>query len=133
MQGRPLLLAYEFIEDARRISERFGGVVLGEQDDSSSAITAFNRGQIPLLLVQPASAAYGLNLQEACATICFFGPTWNLEHYTQLIGRVWRQGQKAAAVVVHIIMARRTRDARVVAAIKAKVETQDALDLYLMS
>lgn len=133
MQGRPLLLAYEFQEDAARIAAKFGGVDLGRQKDTTKTLKSFNKGDIPLLLAHPASAGYGLNLQEACSTVCWYGPTWNLEHYIQFNGRIARTGQSQTEVVVHHIIAKGTRDIKVMAGLKAKAATQDELDRYLIS
>jgi len=125
MQGRPLLVAYEFVEDAVMIHERIPGVVdLGAVKDPTAIINAFNRGAIPVLIAHPASAGHGLNLQEACNTLCCYGITWNLEYYQQFIARVWRQGQKAPNVVVHHIVCRGTKDEAVMNALHGKDITQ---------
>jgi SNF2 family DNA or RNA helicase len=65
-----------------------------------------------------------LNLQEACSTVCWFGITWNLEHYQQLIARVWRQGQIAPFVMVHHIGTKDTKDEDVMKALEYKDRTQ---------
>ena len=125
MQGRPLLVGYEFQEDARRILERFPQAIdLGAARNPEGVVAAFNKGDVPILLAHPASAGHGLNLQEACNTVCWYSPTWNLEHRIQFIARVWRQGQKASAVVVHNILTRGTKDEDVTLAVQKKDVTQ---------
>jgi SNF2 family DNA or RNA helicase len=86
---------------------------------------AWNRGEIPLLLCHPASLSHGLNLQHGGHIVCWFGLTWNLEHYQQLIGRLNRQGQQNG-VIVHHIIAKGTIDQRVLKALNAKGATQSS-------
>lgn len=47
-----------------------------------------------MLLVHPASAGHGLNLQDGgCIAIWYTLPNWNLELYQQANARIYRQGQ----------------------------------------
>ena len=57
----------------------------------------------------------------------WFGLTWSLELYQQTVARLWRQGQKEeTTVVIHLITAG-TIDERVLAALRRKDQTQEAL------
>jgi SNF2 family DNA or RNA helicase len=71
---------------------------------------------------------HGLNLQEICHDICWFGITWDLELYQQAIARVWRQGQKNPVVVCHHIVAKDTLDAVVIERLGQKDSTQTKLN-----
>jgi SNF2 family DNA or RNA helicase len=97
-------------------------------------IDAFNKGDIPVLLAHPASAGHGLNLQEVCHHVCFYGLTWDLDLYHQFYKRVWRQGQPNNRVFVHRILADRTLDKTVARALRNKDATQkeflDAIRSY---
>ena len=84
----------------------------------------FNTGAIPLLIGHPGSMGHGLNLQENCSRVCWYGLTWNLEHYDQAIRRVYRQGQKAKGVMVYRILAKDTLDEDVVNTLFGKDKTQ---------
>ena len=129
MQGRPLLVAYEFIEDGIMLQERFPAAIdLGKCKDVQSVVNRFNRGEIPLMIAHPASAGHGLNLQESCNTVCWYSMTWNREWYDQFVARVYRQGQKAGSVVVHHIICRNTKDEDVMAALASKDKTQKAFN-----
>ena len=129
MQGRPLLVAYEFEEDAAMIAERFPWAInLGKSKKIERDIEAFNRGELPMVYAHPASVGHGLNMQEACNTICWYGITWNLEHYIQFNGRVHRSGQQAGSVMVHHIVCRGTKDEDVMKALEDKGATQDAFN-----
>ena len=125
MQGRPLLVAYEFEEDAAMIAERFPDAVnLGKSKHIERDIDAFNRGDIPMAYAHPASVGHGLNMQEACNTICWYGITWNLEHYDQFNARVYRSGQRAGAVMVHHLVCKGTKDEKVMKVLEGKDRTQ---------
>jgi len=134
MQGRPLLLGYEFQADADRIVARFPGAVnLGKVKDTNKVIGDFNYGLIPLLLGHPASVGHGLNLQEKCHDVGWYGDPWDLELYQQFIARVWRQGQPSPIVTVHHIVARGTRDLKVAAALADKDRTQEKFNAAILS
>ncbi len=136
---KPLLVAYEFQHDLTIIKHYMknefkfepryigGGSTTEEVADS---IEAWNAGELPMLLVNPASAAHGLNLQSGGHHLCWYSLTWNLEHYIQLNGRLWRQGQEKG-VFVHHLIASKTIDEVVWKALEAKDATQLKLLSYL--
>lgn len=126
--GKPVLVAYWFKHDLERIEERLAERKIPferlEKDDS---IRRWNKGEIPVALIHPASAGHGLNLQEGGNTLIWFGLTWSLELYQQTVARLWRQGQKAGTVVVQHIVTANTIDEKVLEALEAKDKTQSAL------
>ena len=124
--GNPVMVVYWFKSDLSRIEERLGekGIAFERLDDSDS-IDRWNRGEIPVLLLSPASAAHGLNLQGGGSHIIWFGLTWSLELYQQTNGRLWRQGQKAKTVVINHIITKNTIDERILAVLKNKDATQE--------
>lgn len=133
MNGRPLLVMYEFIEDGKAIQRRFPHAVnVTGSKDIERVVRDFNAGKIPLLVGHPRSAGHGLNLQEACSDICWFGITWDLELWIQAIARIWRQGQPSATVQNHIILAADTTDEGVLAGLLAKEQKSDAIDQALI-
>ena len=123
MNGKPLLVAYWFRHDAERIEERLPCVRL----DTDDAIARWNRGEIHVALIHPASAGHGLNLQSGGSTLVWFGITWSLELYQQTVARLYRQGQNSNTVVVQHIIAEGTIDERILRALKRKDKTQAAL------
>ncbi len=126
--GKPVLVAYWFKHDLERIKERLQKLhVPFSQLDSSESITRWNRGELPVALIHPASAGHGLNLQTGGNTIIWFGLTWSLELYQQTNARLWRQGQTAETVVLHHIISKGTIDERVMKALSDKDRTQTAL------
>ena len=124
----PLLVAYWYRHDLERISERLRKlhIPFGRLDKPED-IRRWNSGEYPVMLIHPAAAGHGLNLQHGGSTIAWFSLPWSLELYTQTVDRLFRQGQKAGTVSVIHIMAKDTIDGRIVRALKDKDDTQAAL------
>lgn len=126
--GNPVMVVYWFKSDMARIEERLKEKdILFEKLDDTDSIERWNRGEIPVLLLSPASAAHGLNLQSGGSHIIWFGLTWSLELYQQTNGRLWRQGQKSKTVVINHIITKDTIDERILAVLKSKDATQEEL------
>lgn len=132
MQGRPLLLCYEFIEDANIIEANFPQAVnISKVKNTLAVVEAFNAGKIPLLIGHPRSMGHGLNLQETCRDICWYGITWDLELYQQAIARIWRQGQPSSVMMCHHIVAKATKDVDVSETLSKKDATQNRLNMAI--
>ena len=126
--GQPLMVAYWYKHDLIRIEERLKSLgVQYEKLDSDSSIEKWNKGELPVALVHPASAGHGLNLQSGGSTLVWFGITWSLELYQQTNARLYRQGQTASCVKIIHIIAKGTIDERIVKALSDKDNTQAAL------
>ena len=97
-----------------------------EEINTSADIDKWNKGEMPVALIHPASAGHGLNLQQGGSTIVWFGLTWSLELYQQLNARLYRQGQKET-VVMHHIIAKDTIDENVIKALEKKDLSQNSL------
>jgi len=128
--GQPLLLLYEFDFEREMIQKKFNCPALGggvSMKKAAEIEAAFNRGEIPLLIGQPAAMGHGLNLQEACHHVLWYGLTWNLELYDQATRRVYRQGQQAGTVFVYRLVAEETIDEVVRDSLAGKDRTQTVL------
>lgn len=121
--GQPLLVAYWFQHDLERISQRFP---VARQLKTDADIQAWNRGEIPLALIHPASAGHGLNLQAGGNLLVWFSLTWSLELYQQTNARLYRQGQEKPVTITHLV-AGGSIDENVLAALERKDTTQAAL------
>lgn len=120
--GKPLLVAYWYKHERDRIQERFQvREILTSKD-----IDDWNAGKIPVALMHPASVGHGINLQQGGSTLVWFGLTWSLELYQQTNARLWRQGQKHAVVIQHLVTAG-THDEDVMRALERKDMGQAAL------
>ena len=121
--GKPVLVAYWFKHDLARIKAKFPFV---REIKTDADIRAWNRGEIEVGIIHPASAGHGLNLQTGGSTLIWFGLTWSLELYQQTNARLYRQGQKNT-VVIHHIITKGTIDERVLKALEKKEKTQNSL------
>lgn len=125
LDGKQLLVAYEFGHDLERMLARFPTMkaLAGNGDQVQQIEDDWNNGKIKLLAAHPASVGHGLNMQKGSANhLCWFSATWNLEHFDQLIRRLRRQGSQAAFVVNHILAVRGTID-------ELKIESLDGKDV----
>jgi hypothetical protein len=113
LDGEPLLIAYEFVEDLRAIRRALGNVpALGGEtsgDDAKRLVEAWNARAIPLLAFHPASAGHGLNLQHGGSRMAWLSPSWSAELTEQAIARIYRPGQ-TQRVTVHVCVAVGTVD-----------------------
>lgn len=121
--GEPVLVAYWYKHERDRIMARFPQAV---QLKDSDTIAAWNRGEIPMLLVHPAGAGHGLNLQDGGHIVVWFGPTYDGELNEQLIDRLYRQGQKETTSVIYLV-AEGTVDLDAMASLEAKANGQEAM------
>lgn len=125
LRGKPALVFYNFQHDKDRIQKalKSTGLIVRElkrtQDEND-----WNAHKIDVLLAHPASAAYGLNLQEGGNHVIWFGLTWNYELYSQANKRLHRQGQKEKVIIHHLICSD-TRDEDVMQAIDKKDDAQN--------
>ena len=126
--GKPLLVAYWFKHDLDRIEERLNklGISYGRIDNEKNIIR-WNRKELTVGLIHPASAGHGINLQAGGSHLVWFSLTWSLELYQQTNARLYRQGQKAKTVVIQHIVTAGTIDERVLKALESKDKTQTSL------
>ena len=126
--GKTVLVAYWFKHDLMRIEQRLAEKKIAFQKlDSDASIKKWNKGELPVALIHPASAGHGLNLQSGGSTLVWFGITWSLEFYQQTVARLYRQGQSEGTVTNIHILAKDTVDERIMKALQEKDSTQSAL------
>lgn len=137
-QGQNILIAYHFASSLDRLKQRFPDAV--QMDKEGECVTKWNAGKINKLLAHPQSAGHGLNLQKGGHIIVFYDIPWSLELYQQFVGRLHRQGQVSPVNVIHLVAEGQVRDKKtgeiqpmetldsgVVAALKAKEDSQEWL------
>lgn len=131
--GEPLLVTYQFKTDLARIKKAFPQAK--EFDKRPETVEAFNRGEISMLLVHPASAGHGISLQDGSSKLVVFSQWWNLEEYQQVIERIGPMRQLQAGhprvVTVYHILAKDTIDYVALERKQSKRKIQDALLDYL--
>ncbi len=133
LNGKPLLVAYEFRHDLERLLKAFGDKTPylghGVSDLRASKIEKdWNSNKIPVLLAHPASAGHGLNLQKGNAChVAWFSMNWDYELYDQFLKRILRQGNSSDRIFNHIFVVDQTIDNKVQEARDQKHWTQAAL------
>jgi SNF2 family DNA or RNA helicase len=132
LEGEPLLIAYEFIEDLRTIRRAFGKVpVLGNPTrEAKQLIEDWNAGRLPLLAFHPASAGHGLNLQHGGSRMAWLSPSWSAELTQQAIARIYRPGQ-TQHVTIHVCVAAGTVDEMKRDRVIGKMSAQEAFRRHL--
>ena len=134
LDGEPLLVAYEFIEDLRTIRRAFGEVpALGGLTPAGEAkrlVEAWNAGALPLLAFHPASAGHGLNLQHGGSRLAWLSPSWSAELTEQAIARIYRPGQ-TQHVTIHVCVAAGTVDEMKRDRVLGKMSAQEAFKRHL--
>ena len=133
LDGEPLLIAYEFIEDLRTIRRAFGEVpALGGSTPAGAKqlVAAWNAGALPLLALHPASAGHGLNLQHGGSRMAWLSPSWSAELTEQAIARIYRPGQQRH-VTIHVCVAAGTIDEMKRDRVHGKRSAQEAFRRHL--
>lgn len=128
LNGEPCITFYGYQHDKDRILSSLAKsglrvrVYAGPEDGD-----AWNGGEIDVLLVHPASCAYGLNLQAGGRHIVWFTPTWSFELNDQARCRLWRQGSPYDKVYVHYLITQGCVDEDVLDVIRDRKKTHDAV------
>jgi SNF2 family DNA or RNA helicase len=127
LNGQPALVFYNFQHDLIRIKKALTGSGLRVRElKTPQDEEDWNNRKIDILLAHPASAAYGLNLQQGGNHVVWFGLNWALELYQQANKRLHRQGQ-TEKVIIHRLAVEGGVDEDVIAALEDKGVTQDKL------
>jgi SNF2 family DNA or RNA helicase len=116
---QPIIVFYGFDADKKAIEKRFSQA-------RGLNVDAWNRGEIGLMLLHPASAGHGLNLQDGGHIIVWYGPNWDYELYYQANARLARTGQKET-VIIHRLITENTIDIRILDMLQKKKVSQAAL------
>lgn len=109
----PVLVPYMYRSDKVKIQHclRQAGIDVHVFDKTPDMIRTWNNRELDVLMLHPASAGHGLNLQHGGHHIVWYSLPDSLEHYQQTNARLYRPGQQHD-VVIHRIMAKRTYDAK---------------------
>lgn len=131
--GKPVLCSYAYRSDAERIMEHFEHLKPINLTDCKSessltnAMSRWKRGDCPLMIGHPASAAHGIDgLQDTGNILVWFGLNWSLDLYEQFNARIRRQGQ-GVPVICHRLMVTDTLDNAQAIALDNKAQTQSDL------
>jgi len=126
VENEPVIIFYQYKHDLQRISALLRHDFKNKKVstlETAQDVQNWNLGLTGVLLLHPASAGHGLNLQQGGNKIIWFGLTWSLELYQQANARLHRQGQTKPTFIHHII-SKGTIDEVVIKALQTKGITQ---------
>lgn len=130
----PVMLGYNFKSDLARLMDVLGPWAKKNKKvvrtlTSKEVEDAWNRGEIDVLLLHPASGGHGLNLHKCnCETIILFGLNWSLELYQQLNARIAGGHRRIGKnIIIHHIIAEDTVDEVVMSRLEIKDINQQGL------
>lgn len=104
--GEPVIIYYYYKHEKERImsllkSKKLRASCLDDEKD----VARWNNHELDVLLLHPASAGHGLNLQTGGSVIIWYClPNFNLELYQQANARLYRQGQTDKVRVYHLLV-----------------------------
>lgn len=134
LDGESALVFYGYQHDRERIIERIERhnkthkekirlrVYKNAQDEDD-----WNAGNVDVLLVHPASCAYGLNLQAGGRHVVWYGLNWSFELNDQGNCRLNRQGSPYDKVYIHYLVAQGCQDEDVMTVIRDRADTHEAV------
>ena len=126
--GEPVLVVYQYRSELAAMRKLFPQLV--ELRDSRDNLERWNRGELPIMAIHPASAGHGVNLQHGGRIMVWTTPTYNLGHYQQACARLHRMGQDKPVLMYRIIV-KGSIDEKVLAVIEGKATLQDTILEFL--
>jgi SNF2 family DNA or RNA helicase len=129
--GKPLLIAYQYDHDYTRAIERRhfknAPVIKGgsKQKDVEDILKRWNAGKIRHLFCQCQAVSHGVNMQEACNDVAWYGLCDSPEVYEQFFRRVYRLGVKGDQVRIHRLLMRGTVELEMLERLNGKFKTQE--------
>jgi superfamily II DNA or RNA helicase len=124
----PIIVVACYVEEIKAITEtliqeypeRTVRCIYGatKVEDRTAYREAFQRGEIDLLVVNPATTSTGFNLQRA-SNMIFYSNDYSLEHREQMEDRTHRDGQERTAIYTDLVC-RGSIDERILAVLKEK-------------
>lgn len=121
------IVTYIYKHECERLAARFPeAVIFGSGPKAKDIEARWNKGEIKILLLHPASGGHGLNLQFGGRRMIWYTPTHDLDLYNQTIARIDRRGVTEAGHL-HRLIVKGTRDSTVYKKIAKKDSVQNIL------
>lgn len=104
--GEPVIIYYYYKHEKERITALLKSKKLRVSClDNEKDVERWNNHELDVLLLHPASAGHGLNLQAGGSVIVWYSlPNFNLELYQQANARLYRQGQTEKVRMYHLLV-----------------------------
>lgn len=125
----PVLVGYNFIEDAHMILKAFPRAA---ELRTTEGMKRFKAGDAPIGIAHPKSMGHGVDgLQNVCNTLVRYGHGWDAEERLQMLERIGPVRQMQAGldrpVLVYDLISTGTIDETVIARHTTKIGVQEAL------
>jgi hypothetical protein len=128
LHGAPVIVFYQYVWEKEWLLARLpGSRGLRGPDD----VSAWNAGKVSCLVLHPASAGHGLNLDgSGCRDVIWYSLPWSLEHYLQANARVRRPASGSGhATRIYRLLRTQSMDEDVADRLAGKLAgQQDVLD-----
>ena len=126
--GEPVIIYYYYKHEINRIISLLESNNLRYSTlEKDSDLARWNNHELDVLLLHPASAGHGLNLQAGGSVLIWYTlPNFNLELYQQANARLYRQGQREK-VRVYQLLVDDSIDVDMMNALEKKEVTQSTL------
>jgi SNF2 family DNA or RNA helicase len=124
--GRNIIVAYQFKSDLARLRAKYptAAVLVGKDDH---LIDEWNEGQHSMLILHPASAGHGLNLQDGGCDMVMFGMPWSFDQYDQCVDRIAGGLRRERPTFIHRILVECSVERAVVNSLNNNCTVQEAL------
>jgi hypothetical protein len=128
-KGDPVAIIYDYKEQLSELRRRYPDApVLGDKTSRRQAEDAYRRwndGKLRQIILHPASAGHGLNMQYGGHIVAWCSLPWNLDHFEQVGLRFARHGQKAAETLSYETIANNTVEDRIWASLQMRAREQN--------
>lgn len=121
------IISYTFKHDLARLQALLPEVPVMGPKNTEQLVQEWMAGKHQYVFIHPQSGSHGVNnLQVNCRRVVFFSVPWSGEHHDQLVARVGparRNGEKEPTIV-HYLVAQKTIDEAIAAALERKAAGQ---------
>lgn len=128
--NEPILIFTHYKHEANRIMKLHPSAEVINTKNAREVKPRWNRGEIDILIANPASTKFGLNMQDGGHVIVWFGLSYSFESFTQSNARLARQGQKNR-VQVYIFESLQTIDSDIAQVVQDKQSKNSMVYDYL--
>lgn len=126
-EGEPVIVAYQFKFDLVRLRKRYPYAAVLADDKGGRIVDEWNAGKHQMLLLHPASAGHGLNLQDGGAHMAFLGCPWSFDMYDQCLDRIAGGLRRQRPTYIHRLTLRGTVDEDIIVSLETNRSLQEVL------
>lgn len=125
--GNPAIVAYWFRHERARLQREYPKATFVTKDNVIDIKAKWNKGQIPLLFMNPQQSAHGLNMQFGGHRVFWYTQIWSGGRHDQLLARLRRPDQQSPHILTYYITARNTVDEVIAESREQRLRGQAAL------